>query len=325
VHLTKSDRDRLRGLFPDAVATRRELLSLGLSASAITRNCRAGGPWRSPIRGIVLLADTDPTPRQRARVALAHAGQPSVLTGDAALQCYGLHHPVAEHRTVVLVPHQRHVAGRGFVVTQRTRRMPAAVLLDGLRLAPPARAVVDATAPHRESDAVRALFAAAVQQGLCTPEQLVAEVACLQRPYTALPREVTAEIAEGVRSAAEAWARLVLERSGLPAPLWNVALHSTDGRRLGVVDAWWDEVGLAWEVDSRAWHLRPEEHDRDTRKQSALAAEGIPVVRTRPYRLRREPDAVIAELVAAHGHAARRPRPAVRALLWRPPVLTAHG
>ncbi|MCF7548119.1 hypothetical protein [Pseudonocardia sp. WMMC193] len=324
MHLTSSDRDRLRGLFPDAVATRSELLALGLSASAITRSCRAGGPWRSPLRGIVVLADTEPTPRQRARVALAHAGAAAVLTGGAALRIHGLRHPVAdESQTVVLVPHKQHVTGRGFVQVVRTRRMPPLVHRDGLRLAPPARAVVDATALHRESDAVRGLFAAAVHQRLCTPDQLAEEVASRQRPYTALAREVTAEIAEGIRSAAEAWAKRVIERSGLPAPLWNVALESANGRPIGVVDAWWEDVGLAWEIDSRAWHMSPEEHDRDTRKQSALAAEGIPVVRTRPYRLRQEPEAVLAELASAHRNAARHTRTPVRATLWRPPARQA--
>ncbi|GAA4546805.1 hypothetical protein GCM10023175_29790 [Pseudonocardia xishanensis] len=243
-----------------------------------------------------------------------------MLTGATALRCYGLHHPLADGRTAVLIPHERRVAGRGFIHVVRTRRMPVAVMRDGLRLAPPARAVVDATFPHPESDAVRSVFAAAVQQRLCTPEELSAEVASLQRPYTAVPREVVAEVEEGVRSPAEAWGRRALIRAGLPAPRWNVALHGSDGRRLAIVDAWWDDVGLAWEIDSRAWHLRPEEHDRDTRRQSALAAAGIPVVRTRPYRLQREPNAVVAELAAAYRNASRHPRPAVRATLWRPPV-----
>jgi len=272
------------------------------------------------MRGIVLLADADPTPRQKLRVALAHAGPDSVLTGVAALRHYGLRHPLDDDRVVVLVPDHRQVAGRGFVMVVRTRRLPIAVGRDGLRLAPPARAVVDATFPDRESDTVRALFAAAVQQRLCTPEQLAAEVASQQRPYTALAREVVLEIQDGVRSPAEAWARRVLGRSGLPAPQWNVALHSEDGRGLGVVDAWWDDAGLAWEIDSLAWHMSPAEHDRDTRKQSALVAVGIPVVRTRPYRLKLEPAAVVAELRAAHQSAARHPRPRVRAALWRPPA-----
>jgi hypothetical protein len=319
VNLTSSDRDRLRGLFPDAVATRAELLALGVSSSAITRSCRVGGPWRAPIRGVVLLADTEPTAQQRARVALAHAGSPSLLTGSTALRCYGLEHSItATPHTVVLIPHERRVAGRGFVTVVRTRRMPKAVVRGGLRLAPPARAVVDATVAHHESDSVRSLFAAAVQQRLCTAEDLGEELASLQRPYTALPREVVIEVAAGVRSAAEAWARRLVERGGLPDPQWNVALRSAHGRNLGVVDAWWDDCGLAWEIDSRAWHMRPEEHDRDTRKQSLLAAAGIPVVRTRPYRLKGEQNDVIAELTAALRNAGRHPRPDVRAALWRP-------
>jgi hypothetical protein len=89
------------------------------------------------------------------------------------------------------------------------------------------------------------------------------------------------------------------------------------GRRLiGVADAWWD-VGLVWEIDSREWHLLPEDHDRDTRRQSRFAAEGIPVVHTRPSRLLREPAEVLDELARAHAKAALAPPPDVTTEVWR--------
>jgi hypothetical protein len=140
--------------------------------------------------------------------------------------------------------------------------MPVPVVRDGLPLAPVARALVDAAVPLREADAVRAMFADAVQRGLCTPADLAIELAQVQRPYTALARSVLEEVTDGVRSAAEAWARRLVLRSGLPAPQWNVAVRRADGRLIGVADAWWDDVGLVWEIDSREWHLDPEAHDR---------------------------------------------------------------
>ena len=44
-------------------------------------------------------------------------------------------------------------------------------------------------------------------------------------------------------------ARALWRRCGLPEPWWNAAV-STARRLLGVADAWWDEIALAWEINS---------------------------------------------------------------------------
>ncbi|MFC5996673.1 hypothetical protein ACFQE5_20910 [Pseudonocardia hispaniensis] len=318
MHLTRADRARIRALFPDGVAPRRALIELGVSASALTRSCRAGGPWQSPVRGVILLSAGELTPLQRIQVALAKCGDGAVLTGVTAARRHGVRRLPEDHRVYVLVPNQRQLGSDGFVVVSRTRRMPRPILRNGLPLAPLARGLADAAAHLNQLDAVRAMFADAVQRGLCTPTDLAAELAVQQRPRTALARMVLSEVADGVRSAAEAWARRLVIRSGLPAPAWNVAVHRRDGRLIGVADAWWDDVGLVWEIDSREWHLSPQEHDRDTRRQSGFAAEGIHVVHTRPGRLLRDRAAVLDELVRAHAQASRTPRPDVVTYLWRP-------
>jgi hypothetical protein len=325
MRLSRADRDRLRALFPAGVATRKDLLDVGLSASAITRACQAGGPWRSPVRGIIVLSDGQITPRQRARAALLRCGDPCVITGVAAARLYGIRGLPPDDRLHLLVPNERQVSGTTLFIVIRTRRMPVPVVRDGLPLAPVARALVDATVPLCEADAVRALFAGAIQRGLCTPAELAIELAQVQRPYTALARSVLEEVTDGVRSTAEAWARRLVLRSGLPAPQWNVGVRRADGRLIGVADAWWDDVGLVWEIDSREWHLDPEAHDRDTRRQSGFAAEGIPVIHTRPSRLRTERAEVLDELMRAHANASRSPRPRVRTELWRPDARRSSG
>jgi len=56
-----------------------------------------------------------------------------------------------------------------------------------------------------------------------------------------LPREVLREINAGVRSVAEADARmlvqLLVQRSGLPMPRWNVPLRDGTGRFIATPDA----------------------------------------------------------------------------------------
>lgn len=61
-------------------------------------------------------------------------------------------------------------------------------------------------------------------------------------------------------------------------------------------DAWYHDVGLAWEIDSYEWHLAPADYALTLDRRSAMMAEGIVVMHTLPSKLtRREPE-VLAEL-----------------------------
>jgi hypothetical protein len=73
-----------------------------------------------------------------------------------------------------------------------------------------------------------------------------------------VPRWVLAEVGAGLRSAAERDAKPLWRRSRLPQPWWSVPVHDAHGRLLGIADAWFDDVALAWEINSYAWHLSPE-------------------------------------------------------------------
>lgn len=119
------------------------------------------------------------------------------------------------------------------------------------------------------------------------------------------------EVGEGVRSAAELDAKKLLIRAGLPPAVWNVEVFDARGRLLGVADCWFDDVALAWEIDSTEWHLSPADHDRTVRRAAAFGAAGAIVFPSKPGDVRRAGAAVIAQLRAAHAHAATRPRPAL--------------
>ena len=119
-----------------------------------------------------------------------------------------------------------------------------------------------------------------------------------------------AEISDGVHSVAEADARRLVRRSSLPRPQWNVPIVAR-GATVAVVDAWFDDVGLAWEIDSYAFHLSPQQYARTLERHAGLTAHGVVVLHTLPTRIRRQPGQVLAELRAAYAHAAARPRPQV--------------
>ena len=48
---------------------------------------------------------------------------------------------------------------------------------------------------------------------------------------------------------------MLILRSGLPRPLFNAQLFDANGIFIATVDAWWEEAGVAAEIDSRAYHL----------------------------------------------------------------------
>ncbi|PRX43551.1 hypothetical protein B0I33_1148 [Prauserella shujinwangii] len=241
-----------------------------------------------------------------------------MITGIEAARLHGVRHLPSDSRVHVLIPHDRRVATRGFAVVERTIHPPEPETVDGLPVAPLARALIDAAHRMDSLNDIRAMIADAVQRELCHPRDLRHELEQGTTIGSALPRIVVEEMDRGIRSAAEAWAARVARRSTLPEPQWNVEIHDEFGTVLGIVDAWWPEAGLAWEIDSLDFHLNPNDYERTVRKHSRLTAAGVVVMHTLPTRLRRNPQGVIAELRAAYAQARSRPPPNVRARLWRP-------
>src|SRR4051794_30660598 len=116
--------------FPDGVIRRRDLLAAGVSQHSVATRCRPGGPWQLLLPGVLLLANSPPTRRQRLRAALLYAGEDAVITGVHALQEHAL--AVAGTEDVhVLVPIQKPIPTRGFMRIDPTNRLPQAVIFDG--------------------------------------------------------------------------------------------------------------------------------------------------------------------------------------------------
>jgi len=297
--------------FPDRVASRAALLAMGMYPSSIAYRCRPGGPWRRPIPGVVLLHSGTPTRRELAKIALSHAGPDGVLTGIEAARLHGVNRLPSDNRIHVLIPHTSKVASWGLALVERTTKLPEPIIQRGLPLAPLERAIIDAAHRLENLDVIRSLVADAVQHKLCTPAALVHELAAGTTIGSARPRRVLGEIHEGIRSAAEAWGRALVKRSPLPSPEWNVELCGDDGRVLGIADAWWSEVGMVWEIDSKEFHLEPKGYARTLAKHAALTSAGVVVVHTLPSRLRTNPRDVIRELEGAYRLARSCPRPQV--------------
>lgn len=298
-----------------AVRTR-QLEGLGLHRATVAHRCRPGGPWRSLLPGVVLLHNAPPTRDDRRRGALLHAGPGAVLTGLDALELAGSRSvPRPTGPVHVLVPADRHRTGNEVALIERTARLPDAVP-GRWPAAPVARSVLDFARRTRDRNQVRAALAEVVQRGWVTPAALAAELEAGSGRGSALPRAVLAEVGDGVRSAAEAQARELVRRGRLPTPLWNPRLLDVHGRLVAVPDAWFDDAGVAWEIDSREWHLSPADYDRTLDRRSAMMAEGITVLHTQPSKLRTNAPQVCDELTRIIADAAHRPRPRV----WADPT-----
>jgi hypothetical protein len=292
-----------------------QLVELGVPERTAYRRCANGGPWRRLLPGVVMLSNGEPSDRQRIAAGLVYAGPRAVLTGLVACRLHGVRRGPAMPTMHVhlLVPNVRQVRVGKFVTVERTERLPAPVIRDGIPLAPVPRACIDAARRLEDPREVTELLADAVQRGLCSVSALQAELARCSRRGTAMPRAVLAEVSDGARSAAERDAQHVWRETGLPEPWWNASVRDRDGRLLGIADAWWDDVALAWEINSIEYHLSPADYARTAERAARFAAAGVLVVPTLPRRLRRDRAAVVAELRSAYEQAANRPRPALTA------------
>ncbi|MDT7787852.1 MAG: hypothetical protein QOF58_6271 [Pseudonocardiales bacterium] len=235
----------------------------------------------------------------------------AVVTGFQAARLYGLRSGPDPQYVHLLIPHESRVLSSGFAVLERTRFFPMAKYRDGIPVAPPTRAVLDGVRRIRDLDPARALLIEAVQNGVTDLDSLRGELDSGTKRGTALPRRVLDEIDLGVRSVAEADTLEIWHRAGLPTPHRNVVIVDQDGKYVGMPDTWCDEVGLAWEIDSNEFHYSKDAYARTLERNSRYAAAGISVVQTLPSRLRKKPDAVIAELRAAYAAAQARTRPPV--------------
>jgi hypothetical protein len=240
-----------------------------------------------------------PTTLQQEMAALLYAGPGSVITGPAALRSHHIRTELTEF-VDVLVPSTRQRRDTNFVRLHRTSRMPTRIWEAGpVRYAPASRAVADAVRALSSLRDVRAVVADAVQRDKCAISNLAAELSQGPAKGSVLFREALADVADGIRSAAEGDLRDLLARSGLPMPLFNPWLYDEHGDFVARPDAWWPAHGIAVEVDSREWHTSPEDHAKTLARGRRMARYQIVVLRFTPRQIRTQPAEVRNDIKAA--------------------------
>lgn len=300
----------------DCVIKVATLEKLGIDRTTVYRRCRPTGPWRWLLPGVIILTSGTPTDRQRLLAAMLFGGRDALLTGHVAARLQGLQEVGGSRSVQLLVPHDQQRRCAGFVLVERTTRLPSKVLRDDLPCVPILRAVLDTARRLRDQRAIQALLAEAVQRGRCTPRQLREELDAGSQRGTALVRAALPDISAGARSVAEADALRLWRRAGLPEARWNVQLLTPTGQLIATPDAWLPEVGLAWEIDSYDYHFGRLEYARTLDRNARYSAHAIAYLQTIPSRLTRDAAKVITELWDTYAAAARRPVPGN--ICWRP-------
>ena len=267
------------------VIARAQALDCGMTDRALRHRGRAEGPWQVVLPGVYLTHNGTPDDEQRELAALLFAGAQSVLTGPAALRRHGL--SAYRRDTVdVLVPWAMRRVDAGFARLHRTARLPETVCTSGAaRFVLPARAVADTARGMTKLSDVRAVVAEAVQRGRCRVALLAEELDAGPVPGSALFRRALAEVADGIRSAAEGDLRDLIVWARLPMPMFNPRLIVA-GQFLAKPDCWWPESGVAAEADSRAWHLSPRDWEYTQARHARMSAHGIIVLHFPPSRIR---------------------------------------
>ena len=292
--------------------SRAQALHAGLSRHAISYRLRGGGPWRLLLPGVYLTLPGAPTQAQRETAAVLYAGPRSVITGAAALRFYEFRLLPAQAGTVVdvLIPAPSRRTSTGCVRVHRTSHMPAMrVAGPSARLyAPPARAVADTARWLTDLREVRALVGDAVQNRHCAIAQLADELRAAGKANSALLRRVIAEVTDGVRSAPEAELRDLIIKARIPLPLFNPRLYLPNGNFIACPDGWWPEAGVAIEVDSRRWHMAPEDWERTMTRHSSLGQYGIVTLHVTPHQLRTDPASFLRKAANAYKAGIARPR-----------------
>jgi hypothetical protein len=274
----------------------------------VTRRRRQRGVWLSCTGGVYRLRDHPRTWQSALWVAVLAGDGDAVVSHEAAAALHGL----ATFRpgpVTVTVPHATARLTQVATVHQSRRLLPEHITtLDGLPVTSVARTFCDLAASYRLGRMALVLDGGLSSSkvsldGMCATFD---DLACRGRKGTRLMRALLAERRPGYvppSSVLESLFLRLVRRAGLPRPILQFPHPSPamDGR---FVDAAWPERRILIELDSRTWHTRLADFERD--RERDVAAQ---LVAWHPYRFTYDHvttggDWVIAVLTAARNLAA---------------------
>lgn len=259
----------------------------------------------------------DPTIRRRA--ALAYVGGPATPRGHqptknqvegagggalsytTALTILGSLDEAPSAPVHVTVGRDSSARSRGWLVVHRQHGFNAGgrdvVIRRGFPIVRIERSLVEAWPVLRPLKRREAVIRA-VNERLTTTDRLTDIVATLPRlPGRAELSELIGLLAAGCRSELEIWGHYrVFTGPGMPRFVRQRAV--TIGSRTIYLDVFAEAERVDFELDGASVHADPRQREIDLRRDAALAAQGILVVRFTHQRLINEPERVRREVLA---------------------------
>ena len=288
----------------DGVTHRRDLRAVGVTRADV-RTEVAAGRWVAAGRQTVVVANVPPRGRALLWQAVWETGAGAVLDGAAALVAAGL---TGFEPAVVDVSVPRRNRSHRVEGVRRHRRttMPSAKAA-GLPRVEVAAAAVH-SAGWATSDRQGALVLCLVlQQRLTSPDRLLqawrASTVRVPRHRRHLLSAVVSDLCDGAHSLGELDFSGLCRAAGLPEPS-RQAVRTLPGGRV-YLDVAWEEIGLVVEIDGGHHALALNVVDDALRQNEVVLREGR-VLRVPVIGLRLLPRQFMAQVVRAHGTAARR-------------------
>lgn len=257
------------------VVTRRQLLDAGVSAAAIGRRLKAGR-LRALHRGVYLVGSIEPCRAREMAAALA-GGPGAALSHTSALHIWKLLRLDPPRPIHVSGPGGRDLRRSGVVFHRigAPWRDDECRFVGNIRVTAPGRTIVDAAGMLGRREIELAL-AKAERQGLLGAEEL-AELPdrYARRRGMAMLRCLIEEQSGPQLTESEAERRCLelIRMGGIARPHTNVTVGPYR------LDLFWADVGVAVEVDGRAYHSSGPRFEGDRQKDNWLRARGIEVMR----------------------------------------------
>jgi predicted transcriptional regulator of viral defense system len=271
--------------------SRRQLVELQVSASAIKRLARRGRLIRlhAGVYAVGHAADVE-LGRETAAVLAVHG--PAILSGHTAAPLWKLRPAQPRGAPVHLTVAGATGAHKPGIVCHRTTSLhPKDIRIrQGLPIASPALTLLQIATEITVNELQWALDEALSSNVMTISQLLELLDRSSGRPGAGLLRALY-EHRGGptpTRSMLEKRFVLLIVAAHLPNPETNVMLHGF------LVDAYWPELGVVFEIDSHRYHSTRSAFERDRRKEAVLKSHGLDFNRVSDYQLENEPYAVVA-------------------------------
>lgn len=281
----------------DGVASRRQLLALGLTRWDIAAELRAGR-WRQHHRQTICVHTGPLGERARLWHAVIEAGTRAVLDGTGSLPAAGLAGFEADH-VRVSVPRGAKILSSPGALVRQTRRLRRSDVVAGSgppRVRTPIAAVRAGLWATSDRQAAL-LLTMTVQQRLATAEQVATALLDVRRDRRRRFLErVVLDLLGGAESLGELDVAGICRRRGLPEPDRQVVRKGTNGRYY--LDIIWEQYRLVLEVDG-IHHAWATSIVGDALRQNDLSLQSLTVLRLPLLGLRVEEDAFFDQVEAA--------------------------